>query len=419
MTFARKILPAGSALAVLFGFGASTIAQAQEQRLTIWTISFSSDAANKALATAAANFEESHPGVDVEFVHRGVDEHKSALRIAAGADRGPDIFFSWAGLGLGGEYVEAGLSEDLTRYYDQYGWGDDLLGASLGFVDQYEGGRHGVPFTFKGEAVYYNKNLFAQAGVEQEPETYEELVDVAEQLAGAGIPAFTFGGTVNWHVMRLMDVILEAKCGAETHDALIAMELDWTVEPCAVESFEEMKMWAENYILSPFMGIDQAQSFNLFIANRAAMMLEGDWLVQQLSENADLDDFGLFPFPTGTNRLYGFAEYHYISSKSPNRDLAAEFLDDFNSEEFQQAILGTFSAVSVNANVTYPDDIPALQKKWLEIFNNYDSLFVNGDQGFPLDVTTEYFRVINEVSSGSMEPTQAAAALQTFIDNRE
>ena len=43
---------------------------------------------------------------------------------------------------------------------------------------------------------------------------------------------------------------------------------------------------------------------------------------------------------------------------------------------------------------------------------------MNGDQAFPLDVTTEYFRVINDVASGNMDPAEAAEALQIFISNR-
>jgi raffinose/stachyose/melibiose transport system substrate-binding protein len=146
-------------------------------------------------------------------------------------------------------------------------------------------------------------------------------------------------------------------------------------------------------------------------------MLEGDWLVQQLAEAANLDDFGIFPFPTGTSRLYGFAEYHYVSTKSPNPDLAAKFLDYFISTDVQQAALGHFSTTSVNKNVKY-EKLRPLDAEWVEIFNNYSKVYMNGDQAFPLDVTTEYFRVINDVASGNIAPAEAAKQLQAFIDNR-
>ncbi|MCR8726127.1 ABC transporter substrate-binding protein [Frigidibacter sp. ROC022] len=399
--------------------GVATLAgTANAEDLTIWTLNYSSDAQVAALDASEARFEASHPGVNVEIVKRGTDEHKTALRVAAGSDTGPDVYFMWAGLGLGGEYVKAGLSLDLTKYYEKYGWSDRVSTPSLAFVEAYGPGMNGAPYRFTGEAVYYNKSLYEKAGITSEPQTYEELVAAAEKLKEAGIPAFTFGGTVNWHVMRLMDVLLETTCGAETHDALTGMTLDWSTTPCATEAFQELKMWSENYILSPFMGIDNRQSTSLFLSGRAAMMLEGDWQVNVIKEGANLDDFAVYPFPTGTGRLYGFAEYLYISTKSKNPDLAAEFLDMFSSTEFQEEIKGAFGALSVNKSVELGDDVPDLYKTWKEIFATANGTFVNGDQAFPLDVTTEYFRIINEVASGNMEPQAAATAMQVFISNR-
>jgi len=404
--------------ALLAGIASVTLAGATAaQDVTLWTLNFSSQASNDAMEKIATDFEAANPGVDVEIVTRGVDDHKTALRVAAGSDRGPDIYFSWAGLGLGGEYIKAGLSLPLDKYYEEYKWDDELVPAAASFSRIYEGGRQGVPFTFKGEALYYNKALFEQAGITAEPANYDELVADAEKLKAAGIPAITFGGSVNWHVMRLMDVILESKCGIEKHDALKAMTLSWATEPCATDSFAELDKWSKNYILSPYMGIDNAQSFNLFVGGRAAMMLEGDWLVQQLAEAGDLDAYGIFPFPTGTDRLYGFAEYHYISSKSPNPDMAAKFLDYFISTAVQQDVLGQFSTTSINKNVVY-EGLRPLDQEWVDIFNQFDAVYMNGDQAFPLDVTTEYFRVINEVASGNVAPADAAGLLQTFIDNR-
>jgi raffinose/stachyose/melibiose transport system substrate-binding protein len=409
----HRILFAGAAIVALMAAPA-----VQAETITLWTLSFSAKTANAAVAKVAADFEAANPGTKVEIVTRGTDEHKTALRVAAGSDRGPDIYFSWAGLGLGGEYVKAGLSLPLDKYYQQYKWADELLPSAAAFADLYPGGKHGVPFTFKGEGIYFNKALFAKAGITAEPKTYDELVAAADKLKAAGIAPITFGGLVNWHVMRLMDVILETKCGAEKHDALMGMSASWKTEPCATASFVEFDKWAKNYILSPFMGIDNTQALNLFLAGRAAMMLEGDWLVTSLADAKKIDDYDIFPFPTGTNRLYGFSEYHYVSTKSKNPDLAAKFLDYFMSKDVQQTLIGKVSAISVNKDVSYANLQP-ISAKWLKIFNTFSKIYVNGDQAFPLAVTTEYWRIINAVATGSMPAAEAAANLQTFIDNRK
>jgi raffinose/stachyose/melibiose transport system substrate-binding protein len=412
MSVFRKWLIAAAASVALAGSAA--VADAQE--IKFWTLSFDNPNVAKAYQSIIKDFETANPGVTVKLENRGTDEHKSALRVAGGSDQAPDIYFMWAGLGLGGEFIKSGLAAPMDKYYTQYKWDDEFIGPALAFSKQYTGGRFGLPSTFRGEAVYYNKALFQKAGITGEPTTYDEFLADAEKLAKASIPAFTFGGTVNWHVMRLMDEILEVKCGPERHDALMAMKVSWADEPCATQSFEELHKWTSKYFLKPFMGIDQGQSFNLFLAGRAAMMLEGNWLVGQLRNANKLADYGVFPFP-GATRLYGFGEYNYISTKSKNPDVAAKFLDYLESTPVQQANLEVFGGSTnknAKSNSTEPLDIA-----WTKIFGKFDTVFVNGDQAFPLDVTTEYFRVINEVAGDNLDPKDAAGALQKFIAARK
>ena len=164
--------------------GGAMAAQAQEIKL--WTLNFANDFANQAFQSIIKQFQDANPGVTVKVENRGVDEHKSALRVAAGSDQGPDIFFSWAGLGLGGEFVKSGLALPMDKYYAEYKWDDRFLPVALTFSKQYPGGQFGVPYTFHGEAIYYNKALFQKAGITSEPKTYDELVAAAEKLAKAG-----------------------------------------------------------------------------------------------------------------------------------------------------------------------------------------------------------------------------------------
>lgn len=119
----------------------------------IWTLSFANDSANRAWQKIIADFEAANPDITVKLETRSVDEHKAALRVVAQGDQGPDVYFMWAGLGLGGEFVNAGLSKPLDDYYASYKWDDRLLGTAAGFTTNYPPHRHGVPATFHGEAI--------------------------------------------------------------------------------------------------------------------------------------------------------------------------------------------------------------------------------------------------------------------------
>ncbi|MDO8681832.1 MAG: extracellular solute-binding protein [Acidobacteriota bacterium] len=408
-----KFVSAAAALASTLGLALP----AHAQEVLIWMRTPQASEA-KALKQIMTEFEAANPGVTVKLDTRSTDEHKSALRIAATSKGGPDLYYMWTGLGLGGDYVKSGLSAPLDEYYKKYKWADRVRPLADAYSNLYPPGKHGVPYQVNAEALYYNKTLFKKAGIETPPKTYPELMVTVGKLKAAGIPAITFGGSVNWHVMRLMDAILETQCGAKTHDALKAMTVKWTETPCATSAFNEFHKWASDYMLKPFMSFDAAQSRKLFEAGRAAMMLEGDWLAGQLrSETKEAENFGVFAFPTGTGRLYGFGVNLYLNPYSKNKDLSAKFLDYFISDKVQQEHLGAFGALGVNKNVVHKN-LDALDATWVEMFPKYNASFVNGDQGFPLDVTTEYFRVINSVAGDTMPPAQAVATMQTFIDKR-
>ena len=391
---------------------------AEAQEIKFWTLTFDNPNVTKAFDTIIKDFEAANPGVTVKLENRATDEHKSALRVASGSDQAPDIYFMWAGLGLGGEFVKSGLALPMDKYYAQYKWDDEFIAPALVVLEAISRRPVRRPLHLpRRRRSTTTRRCSRRPASPALPKTYDELVADADKLAAAGIPAITFGGTVNWHLMRLMDEILEVQCGPEKHDALMAMKVSWADEACATKSFEELHKWTSKYILKPFMGIDNNQSFNLFLAGRAAMMLEGNWLVGQLRNANKLADYGLFPFP-GATRLYGFGEYNYISTKSKNPDIAAKFLDYLESTPVQQANLAVFGGSSVNKNVKSDSKEP-LDLEWAKIFGQFNDVFVNGDQAFPLDVTTEYWRVINEVASDHLDPKAAAGELQKFIASRK
>ena len=416
----KKILGAFAVGAVSVGVltGCSGGGGAEDENtLTLWSVT-QEDTQRTAMDELIQQFEDENPGVTVNVEERAVDEMKNSMRQTAGTDAGPDVYRYWEGFGLGGELVEAGVSLDLTDYYEEYGWEERFTPAAMAGITQF-GGYHGVPMIQAVEALYYNKTLFEKAGITEPPATYDELVAAAEKLKDAGITPIEFGGTVNWHVMRLLDSIIETTCGADTADALNTGDGDWSKEPCVTEAFTELKKWGDNYLNEGFMGISNDDSSQLFFSGQAAMALEGSWLDTQIVDNGmDPAEVGIMPFPTGTGRLYGFGEALYISEASDKADLAAKFIDFFTSDDAQASVNSAWSPISPNKNVAPPES-DSLASYWVDMLAESTGLYVNNDQNFSTAVTTEYFRILNSVLTGDIDPADAGAEFQKFRDGNK
>lgn len=404
-----------AAVTVLAGCSGGGAASDSDE-LVIW-MPTQEDTQGTAINALIDEFEKQNDGVTIKLEQRSVDEHKTALRQVAGTDAGPDIYWYWEGSGLGGELVDAGMSLDLTDYYDEYGWEDRFTAASMSGITQY-GGFNGVPWSQQGEGLYYNKKLFAQAGITTAPTTYDELVDAAQKLKDADITPIEFGGTVNWDVMRLLDSLIETECGADIADELNMGDGDWGSEECVTTAFTELKTWGDDYLNEGFMGINNDDAAQLFFSGQAAMSLEGTWYNAQVVDNGmNPDDIGIITFPTDTGRLYGFGEAFYINAASGKADLAAKFLDFGTSTEGQEIVGSAWAALSVNKDVAVDDSNP-LNAVWADLFNQADGGYTNNDQNFSTAETTEYWRIQNSVLTGDIDPADAGTEFQKFRDSQ-
>ncbi|MEU6646859.1 ABC transporter substrate-binding protein [Saccharomonospora sp. NPDC046836] len=381
-----------------------------------WKLAENSETANEVIADLVEKFEAENPDIRVSVEQRSGDPHQDALRTVAGTDGAPDIFFMWTGLGQVGDIVDAGASLDLTSYYKELGWDEGMFSDStLDTITQY-GGHHGVPWQARAQGLFYNNMLFKQAGIDSPPETFDELIEDSKALLDAGITPFAFGGTVNWHVMRLLDNIMEATCGPETFDALRQLEANWSAEACVTESFDLLTEFAGNYLNKGFISISNTEAFGELFAGNAAMGIEGDPFNQLLRDNGqNEDDWRVVSFP-GVDRLYGFTTANYISATSEHPDEAMRFLEFLASEDPQRRITEVLGSRSVNLDALPEGDRSDLDKSWDTIIDEATGIFINSDQALPLNITTELWRVQNAVITGELQPSQAGAEMQRFID---
>jgi multiple sugar transport system substrate-binding protein len=151
-------------------------------------------------AEAAAHFEnwvipefeamKAEEGFDitVEFEGSGADDedYKTAIALDLSTGGGADVIDGFDGIWVG-EFAQAGHIQPLSEIYppaDEWdGWAqiNDAVQANLSF----EGVRYGIPGGTDGRVIYFNKELFAQAGLPEDwqPTSWEEILEAGRALA--------------------------------------------------------------------------------------------------------------------------------------------------------------------------------------------------------------------------------------------
>ena len=123
----------------------------------------------------------------VTFRPNGVDDnaYKSKLALDLQAGTGDDVF-ALDGIWVG-EFADAGYLKPLTdvagSQVDSWdGW--QQITPAVQALGEYQGKRFGVPNGTDGRVIFYNKKLFAQAGLaaDWQPTSWQDIYDAAAKL---------------------------------------------------------------------------------------------------------------------------------------------------------------------------------------------------------------------------------------------
>ena len=143
----------------------------------------------------AADYNAAHPGVKVQFKYLENEAFKAKLPTMLQSDDRPDLFYSWAG-GVMQAQDKAGLLKDVSTDV-----ADVEANMSKTAVDAFkvDGKAVGVPFEMGEVAFYYNKKLFAQAGVKAEDiKGWDDFLGAVKKLKAAGITPLVVGAGEKW-----------------------------------------------------------------------------------------------------------------------------------------------------------------------------------------------------------------------------
>ena len=125
-------------------------------------------------------FNKDYEGVyHCNVITTNLEEYYTKLNALVASNQTPDVFIVSPGPNLT-DYVEPGVAADLTDYLHEDGWYDTFNG---GVFDKqtYDGKIYAVPTNLAAACVFYNTEMFADAGVDV-PETYDDLLAACETL---------------------------------------------------------------------------------------------------------------------------------------------------------------------------------------------------------------------------------------------
>ncbi len=224
----------------------------------------------------AKDFSALHPSVTIEIEAIETNQlQRTRLPAALLTSDPPDIFQAWGG-GEIREQVEADYLKDVT---DQTKAEVGNIG-SAAEIWQVDGKQYGLPYRMGIEGIWYNKDMFAQAGIAAPPTTFDELNDAVTKLKAINVVPIALGAGDKWPAAHWWYNFALRACSVDT---LKKASVDLTFDdPCFVKAGEDLKTFIgtepfqHNFIATP--GQNDPTSANGLLANgKAAMELMGDW----------------------------------------------------------------------------------------------------------------------------------------------
>lgn len=253
------------------------------------------DPKNGMMKKIVEQYEKDHPGVKIELDSLNTDQQKVKLKTQAASREVPDITVVNPAAQMK-PFVDAKLFAPLNDMVAENGLKDTFQEGILDFYS-FDDNLYALPDGNNIGLVYYNKELFDQAGVKV-PTTFEEMVQVVKDLKAKGIQPMAIGEKDTWTGSFLfMNVLLRTNGPGflqEVIDGKKTFEDPAFTE--AVDAFQSLIQ--AGAFQEGATSFDYNAGENLFKTGKAAMYYMGSWATGGIETSSVNGKVGVFKFPT-------------------------------------------------------------------------------------------------------------------------
>lgn len=273
-------------------------------------------------------WSDAHPDTPVQMDIEPWDSMLQKLQAALASGEGPDVVaFDSSQLP---RYAESGFIMELTDQVKAGGkldptpWPDGLK-----TVLQYDGKYYAAPMNFATLLMYYNKDIFAKAGITAPPTTWDDWIADIKKTTVTGNDA-TYGLLLpdhetipNWPILLWAngsDIVKDGKANLS--------------DPKAVDA---LKLWSGlvlNDKISP-TGLTGADADKLFQSGKAAMEITGPWMTNGFTAAGLNYDVAPIPVGPGGPVTLSNSVVLVINKNTKNLQAALDFVAMWSTKEAQ------------------------------------------------------------------------------------
>jgi raffinose/stachyose/melibiose transport system substrate-binding protein len=249
----------------------------------------------------AKDFEADHPDVNIKISAMAHEDMVDKLDAAFQSGDIPDIYMERGGGELA-DHVDAELVRDLSD--DAADEISKIGGSAAGW--QIDGKTYALPFSLGVVGFWYNKDLFAQAGITETPTTMDDLYADIATLEAADITPISVGAGDKKPTAHYWYYTSLRSCPEDVlKDAVTSLDFS---DPCFVQAGEVIEDLLATEPFNPGFLTTKAQegatsASGLLATGKVAIELQGHWepgVMQGLTADKKGlgENTGWFAFPT-------------------------------------------------------------------------------------------------------------------------
>ncbi|MFC8597755.1 ABC transporter substrate-binding protein [Isoptericola sp. NPDC057191] len=308
------------------------------------------------------DFNKTYPNIKVTVDLTPYQQYFTKLQTQGESRTLPDVF--WMNGPNVQLYAANDLLEPITGLTDSGEIDPSKYPDALNQLYTFDGTQYGVPKDFDTVALWYNKALFKQAGVDLPTDdwTWDEFKaaagEISDKLSDKGVygvvTELNGGGQSSYY-----DSILQAGGHVISDDGTTSGYDD----PASIEG---LQLWADLIADGASPNVQQLSDTKpnvWFNSGKAAMFWSGNWSVGEMKDSPNKDDFGIVRLPKGPEQratvIHGLA--NVVAADSEHQEAANAFLAYLGSEEAQrtQAEMGVANPAYTGTQQAFVDSVPS------------------------------------------------------------